>query len=347
VPVHTDYPEVAAAARTPAVRFVDQPRDAAFLFLTRHVKDFIRLDPRQCIAQFPYEGGFVRKDLLPLTVRRHCYGTPGALAAAPGWWLPCFDLSTEFHLFAAEHRRRGESGAPNTWIIKPSQGARAQGHILARGLAECAAAAPPGTEKVAQLLVRSPLTARGRKFDMRWFVLVRSFVPFEAWVHELAYARLANKPYDPEVLHDPQTQLTVNCYSPDPEVARAMSRSLPSRLAGEMAAEHPGVDWPAALQSVVAMLGELFGGLAPSVGAWPRSRAYYGCDVIFEAGDPPQPKLLEVNFMADFEAPKAATLEAGCPAGYHEWADDLLTCLATDRDLAGHPRLTRLVGPNP
>lgn len=153
----------------------------------------------------------------------------------------------------------------------------------------------------------------------------------------------------------------------DPEVARAMSRSLPSRLAGEMAAEHParplprsqgkasdpepetfrhvyltlssgptvpaaattshpqqgvagdsshestahsplkklsspppppslrsgpdpsrllrrpegsggrGVDWPAALQSVVAMLGELFGGLAPSVGAWPRSRAYYGC----------------------------------------------------------------------
>lgn len=33
VPVHTDYPEVAAATRTPAVRFVDQPRDAVFLFL--------------------------------------------------------------------------------------------------------------------------------------------------------------------------------------------------------------------------------------------------------------------------------------------------------------------------
>jgi len=44
-----------------------------------------------------------------------------------------------------------------------------------------AGASAPGTEKVAQLLVRSPLTARGRKFDMRWFVLVRSFVPFEAW----------------------------------------------------------------------------------------------------------------------------------------------------------------------
>eukprot|EP00667_Euglena_gracilis_P010235 EG_transcript_10416 len=346
VAIHTDYAEVRAAVTTAAVRFVAGPQEAAFLFLTRHVTDFLALPPAQRVAQFPYEGGFVRKDLLPLTVRRCCFGEPGVPATAPAWWLPCYDLTTEFHLFAEEHRRREEAGEPNTWIIKPAQGTRAHGHTFAARLGDCAKAAPIGSDKVAQLLVRTPLTARGRKFDMRWFVLVRSFVPFEAYAHQLAYARLANKPYDPQVLDDPLVQLTASCYSPDPAIAKAMSRSLPARLAAEMAAEHPEVDWPAALRSIIAMLGHLFGALAPTVGRWPRSRAYYGCDVILEAtGGQPQPRLLEVNFMADFTAPKAGAEEAQDMSVYHQWADDLITVLATDEDVSGHPRLTRLTYP--
>jgi hypothetical protein len=34
-------------------------------------------------------------------------------------------------------------------------------------------------DKVAQLLVDAPLLVRGRKFDVRMFVFVRSFLPFE------------------------------------------------------------------------------------------------------------------------------------------------------------------------
>lgn len=30
---------------------------------------------------------------------------------------------------------------------------------------------------------------------------------------------------------------------------------------------------------------------------------------------------------------------------YHQWADDLITVLATDEDVSGHPRLTRLTYP--
>lgn len=108
VAIHTDYAEVRAAVTTAAVRFVAGPQEAAFLFLTRHVTDFLALPPAQRVAQFPYaqrwtgtpetswvagggeashppslpyrpasEGGFVRKDLLPLTVRRCCFGEPG------------------------------------------------------------------------------------------------------------------------------------------------------------------------------------------------------------------------------------------------------------------------------
>ena len=84
-------------------------------------------------------------------------------------------------------------------------------------------------EKVAQLFVTHPLLVHGRKFDIRVYVFVRSFQvnvlyeyackitqrrfntlsntpsyislsilkkqPFEAYMHTLHYARLANKPY--------------------------------------------------------------------------------------------------------------------------------------------------------
>jgi hypothetical protein len=128
--------------------------------------------------------------------------------------LPCFDLSTEFHLFADEYQTRLLNSAPNRWIIKPSQGTRGFGHRIVSGqdkagLQLAAALAPlisddllylvagadsaettaerihpetishNGVDRVAQLLVDMPLLVRSRKFDIRTFVFVRSFEPFE------------------------------------------------------------------------------------------------------------------------------------------------------------------------
>ena len=79
---------------------------ASFWLKTAHTKDFLSVPSHIRVSSFPYEGGFVRKDLLPLTIRRHCYhhqssylkmtdGTINILhSQAPSWWLPCFDLST-------------------------------------------------------------------------------------------------------------------------------------------------------------------------------------------------------------------------------------------------------------
>lgn len=144
-----------------------------------------------------------------MTVRRDCFVN----GVAPKWWLPCFDLSTEFHMFAEEHHARQKASMVNRWIIKPAQGTRGLGHQIVcsedlTGLQQAAAFAPmltndllyltagcshgrnterihpetltlDGVDRVAQLMVDKPLLVQGRKFDIRTFVFVRSFEPFE------------------------------------------------------------------------------------------------------------------------------------------------------------------------
>ena len=136
---------------------------------------------------------------------------------APRWWLSCFDLSTEFHLFAAEHARREADGNADTaWIVKPAIGTHGVGHHIIRSVAQAAAIlhtdrARGAGDRVAQLLVRAPLCAltreeqlctpgqlgvpgAGRKLDLRVFVIVRSFAPeLEIYRHAHFYARLCGK----------------------------------------------------------------------------------------------------------------------------------------------------------
>lgn len=145
-------------------------------------------------------------------MRKYCYKD----GKAPAWWHPYFDLRTEFHLFFAEHRRRHQLQLQNRWIIKPAQGTRALGHqIIADpgvdGLHHAAVATPllpgevlqamigakdekqlhsvigtshdltpfDGSDRIAQLFVERPLLIGNRKFDMRYFVFVRSFYPLQ------------------------------------------------------------------------------------------------------------------------------------------------------------------------
>ena len=116
----------------------EYPEKASFWLKTTHISNFLSVPSHIRVSSFPYEGGFVRKDLLPLTIRRHCFHhqssylkmTDGIinteLSQSPSWWLPCFDLTTEFHLFREDYERRKRQGEMNSWILKPSQGTRAQ-----------------------------------------------------------------------------------------------------------------------------------------------------------------------------------------------------------------------------
>jgi hypothetical protein len=86
--------------------------NADYLFLTNQIKDFYSIPVHQRVNQFPYESALIRKDILPLTVREYSFSqsnNDGLLNyenSIPSWWLPCYDLSTEFHLFEQDFIER-------------------------------------------------------------------------------------------------------------------------------------------------------------------------------------------------------------------------------------------------
>eukprot|EP01039_Chlorochromonas_danica_P008757 gene8756-9656_t len=369
VTIYTDY-DVAKHVdlQDHRIQFTDDRENADFLLLTSQVKNFLAIPIHQRVGQFPYEGALVRKDLLPLTVRKYCY----VEGKAPEWWHPYFDLRTEFHLFAQEHRRRQETGAENRWIIKPAQGTRALGHrVIAdagiEGLRHAAAVTPllsddllqalvgarstedlakiakikreivpfDGSDRIAQLFVENPLLIGGRKFDMRYIVFVRNFFPLEAYTHQIRYGRLANKPYSVKDLGDWQVALTVCAYDEDEEIANKQERAFYTDLEKNMEEQYgPNkIDIEEMHHRTLKMLRELFTGAGKEIGTWPNSSAYYAVDLIYEG--PPS------GYTEKF-TPQPKLLEVNFMGDwhgvesavgdqlplYHQWATDLYLALA-------------------
>ncbi len=190
---------------------------------------------------------------------------------------------------------------------------------------------------------------------------------FTAYWHEIYFARLANKPYDLRRLDDKEVALTVTAYDADEEIAAKQSRLLHDDLRAALEQDHPAIQYDAMMAGVHKLLSELFRGAAPSIGQWPQSSAYYSVDVIFDEarGDDeedaqdgssvntspsthsanteeeftPVAKLVEVNFMGDWHGVEAAVKAR---SDYEEWANDLMTVLATKKDISSNKRLLKL-----
>jgi len=250
VVIHTDYEALRGitteSKRTtmPQISFTEDPNLATHWFHILQQKNFLNVPPNIILNQFPYEGGFVRKDLLPLTIRRHAYKTPGDPTTAPDWWLSCFDLSTEFHLFTEEFQRiKGvnngtEVGMPllgNKWVIKESQGTHSQGSKVVSTLKEASnyisCDINSDKEYIAQQLVETPLLVNGKKFDLRVWIFIRAFgntqEDFEGFMSKFFHARVSNKAYDSEMLEDEEVFLTVSTYNSE---LKDGVRYTPSRL---------------------------------------------------------------------------------------------------------------------
>eukprot|EP01031_Cornospumella_fuschlensis_P030083 gene30083-36334_t len=226
------------------------------------------------------------------------------------------------------------------------------------------------SDRVAQLWNTHPLLVKQRKFDLRFIVLVRSFEPFEgsnqmqnllvllfvnlstfsaAYVHELHYARLANKPYSADKIDDMEVALTVAAYHEDESIASLQERVFHTDMQAELDKQYGegAVDAQLMVQHTVQAFRELFRGAGQEIGCWPNSSAYYGVDVMYECpaagagagGFVPVPKILEVNFMGDWHGVEVAVGDDHDK--FIEWANDVFMVLAHPT-LIPSSRLTKL-----
>ncbi|KAE8574253.1 hypothetical protein XENTR_v10003346 [Xenopus tropicalis] len=111
-----------------------------------------------------------------------------------------FELPAEYHLFVEEFRRNPGI----TWIMKPVARSQGRGIFLFRRLKDITdwrkdGGRPdeqrediPVENYVAQRYIENPYLIGGRKFDLRIYVLVTSYVPLKAWLYRDGFARFSN-----------------------------------------------------------------------------------------------------------------------------------------------------------
>ena len=228
------------------------------------------------INQFPYEGALVMKDHLAREIAR-TIGTPS-------WWPITYDLEVALTAFVGDFLMRERDGRNNIWIVKPSDGTRSKGHIVTDSLLRIIRSLETKSSRVAQKYIESPLLWKGRKFDMRFIVLLRSTDPLELYVYDRYWVRVANELYQPTDIDNIQAVFTamhllegVTPNEPYPDCER-FSLGLEE--------EYPGlVVWSVLLSEIHHMLLSLFKHVCSGQKQQMRcdhARAIYGCDVILE-----------------------------------------------------------------
>ncbi|GMH79809.1 hypothetical protein TrLO_g13487 [Triparma laevis f. longispina] len=334
--IYTDYPLLSDLLKTtppPYITLLPTSETADFLFLVTPLKDFINLNPNTQINQFPYEGGLVQKDLLPLTLRRYC----------PDLKIPeTYDLSTEFHYFVKSF------GEGEKWIIKESTGTHSQGLKVISSLKSAAEfiSSNPSKSYITQKIILNPLLVSTRKFDLRVWCFIRSFgEDFEGYMSNYVHARVSNKPYNVDELEDEEVFLTIATYN---ESVENGERLTPGRLRRRLEEENEDFKWNDMIKSIHNLASTLFNAVAPSIGNWPRSRAYYGLDVIITVDSLGNfsSNLLEVNFAGDFDSARETQRQAveaseGLLDDYDNWLADLFSVLFTSEPITS-PRLQKL-----
>ncbi|XP_057767163.1 uncharacterized protein LOC130987590 [Salvia miltiorrhiza] len=287
--VYTDLHQVEEFLTRPEFVIISEPKDADIIWTSLQVdeemKKAVGLNDQQYMNQFPFEACLVMKHHLAETVQK-AHG-------APHWLQPTYNLETHLTQLIGDCYTRERDGVDNLWILKPWNMARTIDTTVTHNLSAIIRLMETGP-KICQKYIEHPALFKGKKFDLRYIVLVRSVNPLEIFLSEVFWVRLANNTYSLEKhsFFEYETHFTVMNYR-----GRLNHMNTPE-FVKEFEQEHT-VKWLDIHLRVKQMIRSVFEAAAavhPEMHS-PTSRAMYGVDVMLDCHY--QPKLLEVTYCPD------------------------------------------------
>uniref|UniRef100_M4EH54 Tubulin--tyrosine ligase-like protein 12 SET-like domain-containing protein n=2 Tax=Brassica campestris TaxID=3711 RepID=M4EH54_BRACM len=287
--VHTDLPQVEEFLTRSEFVLTNEPKDADIIWTSmqvdEEVKKAVGLTDDQYINQFPFEACLVMKHHLAETIQK-AYGSPE-------WLQPTYNLETELTQFIGDYCVRKRDGLNNLWILKPWNMARTIDTSITDNLSAIIRMMETGP-KICQKYIEHPALFKGKKFDLRYVVLLRSIDPLEIYLTDIFWVRLSNNPYSLEKhsFFEYETHFTVMNYG------RKLNHKPTSEFVREFEQEH-NVKWMDIHEKVKQVIRQVFEAAAlvhPEMKS-DKSRAMYGVDVMLDSSF--QPKILEVTYCPD------------------------------------------------
>ncbi|KGN66300.1 tubulin--tyrosine ligase-like protein 12 [Cucumis sativus] len=287
--VYTDNPQVEEFLNRPEFTITSDPKEADIIWTSMQIDEDTRkatgITDKQYVNQFPFEACLVMKHHLAETIEK-AHG-------CPEWLQPTYNLETHLSQLIGDYFVRKRDRLNNLWILKPWNMARTIDTTVTDNLSAIIRLMETGP-KICQKYIEHPALFNGKKFDLRYIVLVRSMKPLEIFLADSFWVRLANNPYslEKQSLFEYETHFTVMNYR-----GRLNHKNI-ADFVREFEQEH-NVKWLDIHSRVRSMIRSVFESAAvvhPEMHS-PFSRAMYGLDVMLDSSF--QPKLLEVTYCPD------------------------------------------------
>ncbi|KAJ4767734.1 Tubulin-tyrosine ligase family protein [Rhynchospora pubera] len=287
--VFTDLPQVEEFLTRPEFVLTNEPKYADIIWTSLQVdaelKKALELNDNQYTNQFPFEACLVMKHHLAETIHK--------AQGSPEWLQPTYNLETQLSQLIGDYFVRKRDGLDNLWILKPWNMARTIDTTVTGDLSAIIRMMETGP-KICQKYIERPALFGGRKFDLRYIVLVRSMRPLEIFLADVFWVRLANNQYTLEKssFFEYETHFTVMNY-----IGKLNHKHTPE-FVKEFEEEHQ-VRWKEIHGRITKMIRCIFESAAvvqPEMHN-PRSRAIYGIDVMLDSLF--MPKILEVTYCPD------------------------------------------------
>ncbi|XP_057750987.1 uncharacterized protein LOC130969331 [Arachis stenosperma] len=287
--VYTDIPHVEENLTHPDFVITKEPKDADIIWTSEQVDEEMKkatgITDHQYINQFPFEACLVMKHHLAETIQK-AHGSPQ-------WLQPTYNLETHLSQLIGDYHVRKRKGLDNLWILKPWNMARTIDTTVTDNLPSIIRLMETGP-KICQKYIEEPALFQGKKFDLRYIVLVRSMNPLEIFLSDCFWVRIANNKYslDRSSFFEYETHFTVMNYR-----GRINFKNTKD-FVREFEEEHQ-VKWSDIHTRVRNMILSVFESAAvvhPEMHST-KSRAIYGVDVMLDRYF--QPKILEVTYCPD------------------------------------------------